>query len=508
MISSPCYPAVFPSAHHRTITMTFSTTTEFDQAYNKVRATFDAGKTKDKAWRRQQLKRAYWMLEDNKDRIRSALHADLHRHQQESDFADYRSAQNDILEHIQHLDKWTKDEKPSRMNLLNFFGNTTVRQEPLGVTLIIGAWNYPLLLLLQPMVAAIAAGCAMILKPSDMATACQDLLIEIIPKYLDPTAIRCISAGPQEMQYILSHRFDHIFYTGSAGVAKIIYAAAAKHLTPVTLELGGQCPAIVTPSANIDLAAKHIAGVKFMNAGQICLNVNHILVDPRIREALIQRLTHWFDIFAGGKDTRPDYYTHIINDRNFDRLDSLLTKSSGRIVYGGDRDRKTRFFAPTIVTDVKPGDPLLSEELFGPILPIIDADLNTAIRFTRSKEHPLALYAFTQNQTEKTRILNETQSGGVTFNDAGLHGAAQGAPFGGVGNSGMGCYHGRYGVLAFSHLRTYMDAMPSWMEGLMAARYPPYTVGKANTLAPKMRVGFDREGNELSVFGRVVRWFW
>lgn len=236
------------------------------------------------------------MIEDNKKRICDALYTDLHKHYQEAYTGDCGNTQADILRTLKKLDEWTKDERPEKSDPLNFLGRATVRKEPLGVTLIIGAWNFPVSLLLQPMIAAIAAGCAVILKPSDVASATQDVLMEIVPQYMDQDAIRCISAGPQEMGYILEHRFDHIFYTGSPNVAKIIHAAAAKHLTPVTLELGGQCPAIVAKSANLDLTAKHIAVTKFMNAGQVdwhysapqpskansyCLNTDLLECEPR-----------------------------------------------------------------------------------------------------------------------------------------------------------------------------------------------------------------------------------
>ncbi|KAJ6105074.1 Aldehyde dehydrogenase C-terminal [Penicillium sp. IBT 16267x] len=483
--------------------MGFSTTAEFDQArphpaFQTVQSTFVAGVTKDKEWRRLQLKRIWWMVEENKDRIAAALYDDLHRHRQEAIFSDCAGVQKDVLRTLKRLDEWMKDDKPTRWDIINFMGGTTVRKEPKGVVLIIGAWNFPVLLILQPMIAAIAAGCAMILKPSDMAPACQDLMMELIPQYLDSDAIRCISAGPQGMQHILERRFDHIFYTGSGNIGKIVYTAAAKNLTPVTLELGGQGPAIVTSTANIDLSAKHIAAAKFTNAGQICLNVNHILVNPQVHDALIKALIHHFNIFMGGPDNTPDYYTHIINERNFDRLDRLLTTSSGKIVYGGQRDRSTRFFAPTIVTGVKPGDSLLSEELFGPILPVIEADLVTALAFTRETGQPLSAYAFTQNPAEKDRLLNEIQSGGVTFNDCMLHAGAQGAPFGGTGSSGFGYYHGIHGFREFSYLRTVTNAFPAWMESLMDARYPPYSLKKLKAFAPDVTPPFDRDGKDIS----------
>ena len=209
------------------------------------------------------------MIEENKNRILAALHIDLHRHYQETLVCDCSMVQKDVLRTLQMLDEWTKDEKPTRRDLINFMGGTTVRKEPKGVVLIISAWNFPILLLLQPMIAAIAAGCTIILKPSEVAPTTQDLLLELIPKYLDQNAIRCISAGPQEMPHILDQHYDHIFYTGSSRIARIIYTAAAKHLTPVSLELGGLTPAIVTPAANLEVAAKHIAGFKFQNAGQV-----------------------------------------------------------------------------------------------------------------------------------------------------------------------------------------------------------------------------------------------
>lgn len=455
------------------------------------------------------------MIEDNKEHIADALYADIHRHRQESYISDCAVVQSDILNTLKKLDEWTKDEKPSRWDLINFMGATVVRKEPKGVALIIGAWNFPITLLLQPMVAAIAAGCTVIVKPSDLAPAVQDLLMELFPRYLDRDAIRCVSAGPQEMPYILEQRYDHIFYTGSALVGKIVHAAAAKHLTPTTLELGGLAPAIVTPDANIDVSAKHIASTKFQNAGQvkpshhdpnrpkltgahkICLNVNHVLVDPSVREPLVNNLIRYFDIFTEGKE-QPEYYTHIVNERNFDRLDRLLSQTSGQILYGGHRDRKARFFGPTIVA-VKPDDILLTEEIFGPILPIVEADLDAAIAFTKGTGRPLALYAFTNNQAERQRVLNETQSGGVTFNDCMWHCLALDAPFGGTGSSGHGYYHGRHGVREFSHLRTYTGAFPAWMEYFMDRRYPPYNLEKARMLAPQVVPPFDRDGNDIGI---------
>ncbi|KAH8901404.1 aldehyde dehydrogenase [Thozetella sp. PMI_491] len=444
-----------------------------------------------------------WMIEDNKDAMAQASFEDLHKHPFEA-VMELMGVQKEILQTLDKLDKWTAPEYPARTDFLNFMGGATVRTVPLGTALIIGAWNFPFSVVLHPAASAIDAGCTMLLKPSDVARASQKLLKELVPKYLDPTAIQVVTAGPSEMGYILQQRFDCIFFTGSANVGKIVYAAAAKHLTPVTLELGGQGPAIVCKSANIDIAAKRIASAKFMNSGQICLNVNHVLVDPSVREALVDRLIHYFDIFLGSKKELPEYYSTIINERNFDRLDNLLEKTDGKVLYSGTRNREAKFFGPTIVL-IKPDDILMSEEIFGPILPIMDADLENALSVTASGEHPLALYGFTADAAEKERILERTQSGGVTFNDCFMHVAARDVPFGGVGNSGTGAYHGRYGILAFSHLRPHIEGLPSWMESLMWFRYPPYTLAAVEKVAPLVRPPFDRDGKDIKPFG-WVKW--
>lgn len=237
---------------------------------------------------------------------------------------------------------------------------------------------------------------------------------------------------------------------------------------------------------------------------QICLCVNHIIVDPSVKDELITRLIHYFNIFLGDEKNQPDYYGRLVNDRNFSRLDSLLQKSSGQILYGGHRDRTTKFFGPTIV-DVQPNDALLSEELFGPILPIVTADFPTALAQTNAREHPLALYAFTYDAAEREAIVRNTQSGGVTFNDCLMHAAAQDAPFGGVGTSGMGYYHGSAGILEFSHLRTFHDGPPSWLEGVLSARYPPYVAEKVGKFTPRDKAPFDRDGNKVGG-GAWVKW--
>ncbi|KAL6362249.1 hypothetical protein LRP88_04327 [Fusarium phalaenopsidis] len=438
------------------------------------------------------------MLEDNKERIVDALYKDLHKHKLEALSVDVCGIQTASVYTLKHLKSWASDDKPSRFNPLNFFGGTRVRKEPKGVVLILSAWNYPFMELLEPMISALAAGCCVILKPSELATASEVLIQEIVPQYLDQDAIQVLTAGPAEMKYILQKRWDHIFFTGSATVGKIIYENAARHLTSVTLELGGQGPAFVSAKADIDLAAKRIAAAKFMNAGQVCLSVNHVFVDPIVKERFISSLIKHFKQFLGGSQI-PDYYSHIINKRNFDRLSALLDQTSGKIVYGGERNPETLSFSPTVVVDVSPSDSLMSEELFGPILPILDATLDQAISHTTNNERPLAVYPFTTSQAEKDKVLGSTISGGVCINDAIVHTLSEGAPFGGTGYSGMGAYHGPYGFKEFTHMRTVVD-IPKWMDIILRPRFPPYTEKSAIALSkafrPVDKAWFDRDGRD------------
>ncbi|KAH7230021.1 putative aldehyde dehydrogenase [Fusarium solani] len=475
--------------------MGFSTDTQVDEAYARVSTTFLSHKTKSLRWRIHQIQRVWWMLEDNKERIVEALYKDLHKHKLEALSVDVCGIQTASVYTLKHLKSWASDDKPSRFNPLNFFGGTRVRKEPKGVVLILSAWNYPFMELLEPMISALAAGCCVILKPSELATASEALIQEIVPQYLDQDAIQVLTAGPAEMKYILQKRWDHIFFTGSATVGKIIYENAARHLTSVTLELGGQGPAFVSAKADIDLAAKRIAAAKFMNAGQVCLSVNHVFVDPIVKERFISSLIKHFKQFLGGSQM-PEYYSHIINKRNFDRLSALLDQTSGKIVYGGERNPETLGFSPTVVVDVSPSDSLMSEELFGPILPILDATLDEAISHTTNNERPLAVYPFTASQAEKDKVLGSTISGGVCINDAIVHTLSEGAPFGGTGYSGMGAYHGPYGFKEFTHMRTVVD-IPKWMDIILRPRFPPYTEKTAIALSkafrPVDKVWFDRD---------------
>ncbi|RBQ99473.1 hypothetical protein FVER53590_01702 [Fusarium verticillioides] len=484
----------------------YTSETECLQYHSQLFKTFATGKTKSIKWRKWQLKQMWWMLVDNEKAIAEALAVDLGRHEFEALTSDLHGLKADILEHLNHVEEWAADEPVSSAGfLMATLGKARIRKEPLGVVLVIGAWNFPFLLTLQPVIAAITAGCCVVVKPSELSVASQNLMQDLVGRYLDPEAIRLVTGGPQETTKLLELKFNHIFFTGSTKVAKYVAAAAAKHLTPTVLELGGQGPAIVTAKADLDLAAKRIAYAKFLNAGQICLSVNHVFVDPEVHDAFVQRLHHWTQQFSGGESS---HMCKIVNKRNFERLSGLLEETSGKVFQasgkGGDN-----MLSPTVVTDVSVDDSLLSEELFGPICPVIKATYKGAVRQTNSGgPHPLAIYIFSSDRSEINYILQNTISGGVTINDVLMHYGVPGAPFGGVGDSGQGYYHGKYGFMAFTHQRTILE-LPTWMDRLMAFRYPPFDMKDMSNFVVKNNLGFRRgETMEDQVVGGNRSWLW
>ena len=477
----------------------YTTPEQLAAAHSTLVETFKTGKTKSIAWRKLQLKQIWWMISDNEKQFVATLHADLNRHEFESYYADIGTTKQEVLFHINNFESWIVDQIPNAGFLFGTLGKARIRQEPLGVSLIVAPWNLPVYLAIVPVLAAISAGCCVMLKPSEVASATQDLLAEIIPKYLDNDAVQVVTGGVKETTAVLERKFDHIFYTGSANVGRIIQQAAAKTLTPTVLELGGQSPAIVTASADLDVTAKRIAFGKFVNAGQVCLADNHVFVDPAVHDRFLDKTSHYLKRFmnAEGKEQ----FTRIINERHYDRLAALLTETKGNITYGGAMHKKEKFIEPTIITDVDMSDSLMSQEIFGPLLPVIKADYKQACEMIGEMEHPLGLYIFSQDQSEIDFILSHTQSGGVTVNDTMLHGAVPNAPFGGVGDSGSGAYHGKYGFDAFTHRRTVLE-IPTWLDYIMGFRYPPYSSKHIPKVANNKNPGFRREE---SIEDQVVR---
>ena len=470
------------------MTSPFTSIEDFTCSHDTLHNTFSTGRTKSLAWRKWQLKQSWWLIEENEQLIIDALYKDLHRHPFETFSMELRGMKADILEHLEKFETWAKDDVPDAGFFMGTLGRARLRKEPLGVALVIAAWNFPMLLCVMPMVAAIAAGNCVMLKPSELAHNIEQLLVELIPKYMDQDAVRVVTGGPEQTAMILEKKFNHIFYTGSNAVGKIVAKAASRYLTPVVLELGGQAPAIVGKTADIDLAAKRMAYAKLLNVGQICLNVNHIFADPSIHDRLIQRLIYWYEEMQKEGD---EDFSRIINERHFDRITALLNKTDGKVAYGGETDREKKYIKPTIVRDVTMKDSLLSEELFAPIAPIINAEIKEAIATINLMPHPLGLYIFSKDQKEIDHIIDSTTSGGVTINDIMIHAGVPNAPFGGVGESGYGSYHGRFGFDAFSHTRTIV-APPTWLEKVMTFRYAPYNMDNRKYFDVKNKMGFKK----------------
>jgi aldehyde dehydrogenase (NAD+) len=438
-----------------------------------VRAAFDDGTTRSLVWRRRQLQRMIDLLEENEDELLAALRADLGKPSVEGYVTDIAFVLSELRMMIRNLEKWNATMRV-RTPLASMPGRSRIVPEPLGVVLVIAAWNYPIQVLLVPAAGAIAAGNAVVMKPSEISSHTSALLARLVPQYMDSRAVTIVEGGVPETTELLRQRFDHIFYTGNGTVGRIVMTAAARHLTPVTLELGGKSPAIVDASANIAVSARRIAWGKWLNAGQTCIAPDYVLVERSRELALVEELTKCIGEFYGDDPATSDSYGRIVSDRHFDRLVGMI--GEGTVATGGTSSRTDRYVAPTILTNVKLDGPLMTEEIFGPLLPIIPIDdVAAAVSFVRSRPHPLAMYIFAEDDSFIDRIVAETTAGGVTVNGTLLHLTNPRLPFGGVGDSGMGAYHGMTGVRTFQHLK------PILSRGTRPdprIAYPPYTKSK------------------------------
>ncbi|NNJ08064.1 aldehyde dehydrogenase family protein [Streptomyces sp. PKU-MA01144] len=444
----------------------------------RLNATFATGRTKSPAWRKAQLRALRRLLVEQADVFTAALHADLAKSATEAYTTEIASTINEIDHTLRHLDRWLRPRRASVPLGLRPARGRTVR-EPLGTVLVIAPWNYPLQLALAPLVGAIAAGNTAVVKPSELAPATSAALAHWLPRTLDPQAVTVVEGAVPETTALLEQRFDHVFYTGNGKVGRIVMTAAARHLTPVTLELGGKSPAVVEPGADLATAARRLAWGKFMNAGQTCVAPDYVLAIGETSTALEQHLTTAIREMYGTDPARSADYGRIVDERHFDRLTNLL--GDGRIVTGGDHDRANRYLAPTVLTDVDTDGPVMSEEIFGPILPIIRVpDLDAAIDFITARDKPLALYAFTASAATKRRLASESSSGALSFGAPIVHLAVPGLPFGGVGESGLGHYHGEYSIDTFSHTKAIFDK-PLLADPLRVA-YPPFTALKSRLL--------------------------
>ncbi|MGH9092683.1 MAG: aldehyde dehydrogenase family protein [Acidimicrobiales bacterium] len=438
----------------------------------RLRRTFDSGATRPLPWRQDQLRRLLRLLAEGEDELVAALHADMGKPAVEGRLTDLAPVGAEVKASLRHLAAWARPERV-RVPLIQRPGRATVVREPYGVALVIAPWNYPVHLLLLPMAAALAAGNCVVAKPSELVPATSAALARLAARHLDPEAVTLVEGGAEETRQLLAQRFDTIFYTGNARVGRLVMEAAAKHLTPVTLELGGKSPVVVAADADLDVAARRIAWGKFMNAGQTCVAPDYVLVDRRVEDELVDRLGESVRAFYGSDPRASGDYARIVNERHFDRLAHLLAASADRVAVGGDADRPTRYIGPTVLRDVGPDAPVMEEEIFGPLLPVLPVDdVDEAVAFVDARPKPLALYVFARAREAVDRVVGGTSSGGVGVNCTVQHLAVPGLPFGGVGESGMGAYHGQFGFDAFSHRKAVLEK-PTWLDPPIA--YPPYT---------------------------------
>ncbi|MET9503839.1 aldehyde dehydrogenase family protein [Streptomyces sp. NPDC006622] len=436
--------------------MTTATPEQPADVVARLRATFRTGRTKPAAWRTGQLRRLREMLTERGDELAAALHADLGKSATEAYRTEIDFTVREIDHTLDHLDDWLRPEPAPVPAHLGPDARAWTQYDPLGVVLVIAPWNYPAQLLLAPLVGALAAGNTVVVKPSELAPATSAALARLLPACLDTDAVAVVEGGVPETTALLAERFDHIFYTGNGTVGRIVMRAAAEHLTPVTLELGGKSPAFVDRDTDLAVVADRLARGKFLNAGQTCVAPDYVLTDPRTAAALEPLLAAAVEKVHGADPRTSGEYGRIINERHFDRLTGLL--GSGRVVVGGDSDRTDKYIAPTVLADVDPASPVMREEIFGPILPIVTADgLDEAIAFINDRDKPLALYVFSESEETRARIAAETSSGGLGHGLPLAHLTVSDLPFGGVGESGMGNYHGRYSMETFSHRKAVLE---------------------------------------------------
>ncbi|XP_071710875.1 aldehyde dehydrogenase family 3 member F1-like [Rutidosis leptorrhynchoides] len=471
------------------------------QSVDEIRHTFKSGVTRSVEWRKTQLRAIRKLVDEKEDVIFKILQTELGKHSVES----YRDEIGVIKKSVDHalssIDQWMSPKK-GRLPLLFFPASRKILSEPLGVVLIVGSWNFPITLTLDPLIGAISAGNTVVLKPSELAPNCASFLANILPVYLDSKAIKVIEGGPEVSNQLLQYKWDKIFFTGSTKVGKIVMAAAAKHLTPVTLELGGKSPVIFDslPVSDMKVATKRIAGGKWGScSGQCCIGVDYLLVEQKFASTLIEQLKKTISKFYGDDVKNLRNLTKIVNKFHFDRLRNLLEVPAVAkcIVHGGSFDDTNLLIEPTILLNPPLDADIMNEEIFGPLLPIITMEnIEESIDFINSKPKPLALYAFTKNENLKKRILDETSSGSVTFSDTLVQFVCDDLPFGGVGQSGFGKYHGKYSFDTFSHEKAVLERT-FYFE--LEPRHPPWNDFKLEFL--RLAYSYNYVGLVLLLLG-------
>lgn len=441
---------------------------QLDEVLKGLRQTFAGGRTRDVDWRLDQLRALERMLVEREQEVVDALAADLGRSDFEAWFGDIASTKGEISHALKNLRKWVR---PKRMHvpLTQMPASARLQYEPLGAVLVIGPWNYPVFLTLGPLVAALAAGNCVVVKPSELAPATSAMLAELLPEYLDGEAVRVVEGDGGTTQELLALGFDHAIFTGGTEIGKKIMAGAAATLTPVTLELGGKSPVVVTADADLAIAARRIAWVKLMNSGQTCIAPDYVIVEASVKDELVKELE--VAIREQGVN-ESSAGRRIVNERQFDRLTGYLESTKGRAVLGGGSDRSALAIEPTVITDPDSDEPLMTEEVFGPILPLVSYDrLDEVVDMVNSRPKPLALYVFSGSRTVANDLVDQIPAGGAVINHLALHCLVPSLPFGGVGASGMGAYHGEWGFQAMSHRK---PVLTKTFKPDLQILYPPY----------------------------------
>lgn len=429
---------------------------------------FSERKTYDFEFRKRQLNKLASIISDEEKTLTKALKEDLGKCQFEAYAGEVGFVLGDIAHSLKHLKSWMRPVNV-KTPLLHFPVKSYIQPNPFGVVAIIGPWNYPVQLIFSPLVGSIAAGNTTILKPSELAPATSELITRLINDNFSESYIGVIEGAVKETQGLLDQKLDYIFYTGSTHVGRIVMEKASKHLSPVTLELGGKSPCVVYDVEDIEMAAKRVVWGKFFNTGQTCIAPDYCLVEKGIASQFTSALEKAITEFYSADPIKSKDYGRIINERHFDRLESLIDPE--KVLFGGNVDKSQKYISPTVVKS-DGNDKVMEEEIFGPILPIIEIEnVDEATNFIGKRSRPLALYIFSQNEEVQEKVLTQTHSGGVCINDILVHISTPDLPFGGIGDSGMGAYHGKYSFDTFSHKRS---VMKRYLKMDISLRYPPY----------------------------------
>ncbi|KAK3026524.1 hypothetical protein RJ639_041821 [Escallonia herrerae] len=465
---------------------------EQERSLAELRETFRSGRTRGIGWRKAQLRALLKLMDDNEDQIFNALQRDLGKHPVEAYRDEVGVVKKSANYSLSCIDKWMAPRQ-GRIPLLFFPVRGQVLPEPLGLVLIFSSWNFPISLSLDPLIGALSAGNTVVLKPSELASECSSFLAKTIPLYLDRKAVKVIEGGTDVAEHLLKQKWDKIFFTGSPRVGRIVMSAAAEHLTPVTLELGGKCPTILdslSDSSDLKVAVKRIAGGKWGPcSGQACIGIDYVLVEHKFASTLIELLKKTIKRFYGENPKSLKNLCRIVNKHQFDRLRNILEDPAvaASIVHGGSLDEENLTIEPTILLDPPLDAEIMTEEIFGPLLPIITlSNIHESIEFINSRPKPLAIYAFTKDETFKKEILTETSSGSLTFNDVMIQFICDTLPFGGVGQSGFGRYHGKYSFDTFSHEKAVLERS-FFLE--LESRYPPWNEFKMQFI--RLAYSFD-----------------